>query len=255
MFLFLHRFATGKAFADLALDFDIDQDTAKDTHSDIMMFMLMHDPYMPTIWDDETATEREIEELLRGIKNRQSPVIQRIQDSFRTPDGRPCVAVNYDTTHFPVPNSLDAHFQMDHFSGPRGKGHCELGGGITCPAGTVVAVTPGLKVSTTPRGGDGVTLGLELGQSDQMPVRLGFTRLLRGTPSIGTLLCTDRGFIYIPHNVNLGTNPTPEDWCRENNVQCIWAFKVGEKCFHYNEQTDILEEVHDNQDKTQANNR
>ena len=255
MFLFLHRFATGKAFADLALDFDIDQDTAKNTYVDVAMYVIMHDPYVPTIWDDETATDEEIGGLLQAIKNRQSPAIMRIQNCFRTPDGRECVAVNYDTTHFPTPNSLDAHFQMDHYSGPRGKGHCELGGGITCPAGTVVAFTPGLKVSATPRGGDGVTLGAELGQSDQMPVRLGFTRLLKGTPTIGALLVWDRGFICIPHNVSRGCNPTPVDWCRDNDVQCIWAFKVGEKCFEYNEQTDILEEVTDNQDKTKANNR
>ena len=159
------------------------------------------------------------------------------------------------TTHFPTPNSLDAHFQMDHYSGPRNKGHCELGGGITCPAGTVVAVTPGLKVSATPRGGDGVTLGEELGQADRMPVRQGFSRLLKGTSSIGALLVWDRGFIYIPHNVNRGTSPTPEDWCRANDVQCIWAFKVGEKCFEYDEQTDTLEEVPNNDDKTKANNR
>jgi len=70
------------------------------------------------IWDDETATEEEVEQLLLGIRNQQSPAVKRIQDCFRTPDGRPCVSVNYDTTHFPTPNSLDAHFQMDHYSGP-----------------------------------------------------------------------------------------------------------------------------------------
>ena len=255
MFLFLTRYVSGKAFADIALDFDVDQDTAKNTYRDILMYMLPHDPFMPTVWDDETVTESEIEELLMAIKDRQSAALKRIVKTFRTPDDRECVAVNYDTTHLPTPNSLDAHFQMDHYSGPRGKGHCELGGGITCPAGTVLAVTPGLKVSATPRGGDGVTLGTELGQSDRMVIRLGFSRLFRGTPNIGVLLVWDRGFIYIPHNVNLGANPTPVAWCRDNIVQCIWAFKVGEKYFEYDEQTNTLTEVPENDDKTQANNR
>lgn len=255
MFLFLHRFVSGKAFADLALDFEIDQQTAADTYKDILMYLLMFCPHIPTIWDDENATEQDIEQLLFSIRNSQSPGVRRIQNCFRTPDGRPCVSVNYDTTHFPAPNSLDAHFQMDHYSGNRGHGHCELGGAITDAQGRVVAVTPGLKVSVTPRGGDGVTLGTELAQADNMRIRLGFTKLLIGTPVIGTLLVWDRGFIYIPHNVNRGTDPTPVDWCRANNVQCIWTFKVGEKCFEYNEETDILEEVPENEDKTKANNR
>ena len=254
VFLFLHRFVSGKAFADIALDFDIDQDTAKNTYQDILMFMLCHDAYLPTIWDDTTVTDDEIENLLLGIKRRQSPGIKKIQDAFRTPDGRECVAILYDTTHFPTPNSLDAHFQMDHFSGPRGKGHCELGGALTSADGDVVCVTPGLKISTTPRGGDGVTLSVELGQADLMDNPLGFTRLLRGTSKIGVILVWDRGFIYIPHNVNLGDNPIPIDWCRNNGVQCIWAFKVGEKCFTFNEDLHILEEVSENEDKTLANN-
>ena len=253
--LFLIRFTSGKAFADIALDFDIDEDTAKNTYQDILMYMLMHDPNLPTIWDDSTATEDEIENFLLNLKNQQSPGIKKIQDAFRTPDGRECVAVLYDTTYFPTTNSLDALFQMDHYSGKRGHGHCELGGAITSCRGDVAAVTPGLKVAATPRGGDGITLGLELGQADKLEQRLGFSRLLKGTRNIGVLFVTDRGFKYIPHNINLGDNPTPIEWCLNNDVQCIWPFKTGEKCFTYDEVSNLLEEVLDNQDETLANNR
>ena len=110
-----------------------------------------------------------------------------IQDRFRTPDGRPCVAINYDTTHFSSPNSLDAFHQMDLYSGDRKKGHCVLGGAITCPAGTVVAVTPGFKISATPRGGDGIALGEELSRADQEEEFVGFTRLFRDAIQIGKL--------------------------------------------------------------------
>ena len=184
-----------------------------------------------------------------------SPGINRVQNCFRTPDNRPCASFNYDITDLGTTSSADAHFQMDHFTGPRGKGHCELAGAITDSEGRVVALTPGLKVAATPRGGDSITLGKELGESDKMPIRLGFSRMFVGTPNVGVLLVTDRGFVYIAHNVNRGNDPTPIEWCRNNNVQCIWAFKVGEKCFHYNKATDTLEEVPENDDKTKANNR
>ena len=178
-----------------------------------------------------------------------------IQDRFRTPDGRECVAINYDTTRFSSPNSLDAFHQMDHYSGGRDKGHCVLGGALTCAAGTAVAVTPGFKISATPRGGDGIAMGVELGIADEAIERSGFTRLLRGTPNIGVLLVFDRGFVYIPRNVNTGTNPTPVEWCRQNNVQTLWRFKTGEKAFRYDRSQDVLEEVHHNDDETLAANR
>ena len=144
---------------------------------------------------------------------------------------------------------------MDRYTGPRGKGHCELAVAITSPDGDVLAVTPGMKVSATPRGGDSVTLSKELGQADKMSERLGFSRLFIGTPTVGILVVWDRGYIFIPHNINLDGNPIPVEWCRSNDVQCIWAFKCGEKCFTYNKELNVLEEVPYNEDKTLANNR
>ena len=228
MFLYLHRMVTGKSFAELALDFDIDPSTAERTFKDILMYQVMFSAYIPTVWDDQNATDEEIESHLEAISDSQSPGIKRVQNCFRTPDGRRPVAVNLDATHLGTQNSGDPGFQFDHYSGPRGKGHCELGAAITCGKGSVIAVTPGLKISATPRGGDSSTLASELGQSDRSSSNCGFPRLFRGTPKIGVLLVTDRGYIYIPHNVSLGDNPTPEQWCRDNNVQFIWPFKVGE---------------------------
>ena len=177
-----------------------------------------------------------------------------IQDRFRTPDGRQCVAINYDTTHFASPNSLDAFQQMDMYSGDRGKGHCVLGGALTCAAGTVVALTPGFKISATPRGGDGIALGEELNRADQSVDIIGFTRLLRGTRNIGVLLVFDRGFVYIPRNVQTRTNLTPVDWCIQNDVQTLWRFKAGEKAFQYDNVLDLLVEVPNNDSETVAAN-
>ena len=178
-----------------------------------------------------------------------------LQDRFRTPDGRRCVPINYDTTHFSAPNSLDAFNQMDLYSGDRGKGHCVLGGAITCPAGTVIAVTPGFKISATPRGGDGIALGEELSRSDATNQVVGFPRLFEGSSRTGALLVFDRGFVYIPRNINTGNNPTPVAWCQQHNVQTLWRFKVGEKAFRYDEIQDVLHEVANNDDDTLANNR
>ena len=78
---------------------------------------------------------------------------------------------------------------------------------------------------------------------------------LRGTANIGVLLDVDRGFIYIPRNVNIGTNLTPVDWCLQNNVQTLWRFKAGEKAFKYVPTEDVLTEVANNNDETLASNR
>ena len=64
------------SFADLGVMFDIDEDTAKHTYKDIMMYFFNFDGHMPNIWNDANVTYQEIEQLLRSIKERQSPATQ-----------------------------------------------------------------------------------------------------------------------------------------------------------------------------------
>ena len=118
---------------------------------------------------------------------------------------------------------------MQTYSGKREKGQCVLFSNVTCPKGTLVAVTPGPNISCTPRGGDGTSLGLQfdLARNQQD----GFTRLFRGTADTGTSLNFDRGYIYQAHNVNTGNNPTMLEFCLQNDVLPLFRTIVGDQCF------------------------
>ena len=94
-------------------------------------------------------------------------VFRFIQDRLRTPNGRETVVVNIDTTDIKVEKSSDAYAQMQTFSGDRGKGHAVFFSNITCPAGSILAVTPGPNIACPPRGGDGVSLGVHLGAAEE----------------------------------------------------------------------------------------
>ena len=93
--------------------------------------------------------------------------------------------VNLDTTDIKVDKSTDANFQMQTYSGDRGKGHALFFSNMTCPSGSILAVTPGPNIACPPRGGDGISLGVHLGMAESTGSSSGFTKLLRGTNNIG----------------------------------------------------------------------
>ena len=106
-----------------------------------------------------------------------------VQDRLRTPNGRRIVLANIDTTHVRVDKSTDAFVQQQTYSGARGYKHCVYFSNITASNGEILAVTPGPNIACTPRGGDGVSLGVQLGLAQQQEsdtgTASGFTRLLR----------------------------------------------------------------------------
>ena len=152
---------------------------------------------------------------------------------------------------------MDAFAQMQTFSGDRNKGHCYLLSNVTDSSGYILAVTPGPNISCPPRGGDGVSLGVHLGQAEEdervTGVPSGFTNLLRGTQNIGVGLDFDRGYVYQP-NVNRGSNPSLLEFCQRNNVLPLYRAKTGEMAFEYDPQTDLLHQVQNNQNETRAAN-
>ena len=152
-----------------------------------------------------------------------------MQDKLETPDGRPVVLLNIDTTAIKVDQSSDAFAQMDTYSGERGSGHCLLFSNITCSHGSLVCISPSPNISCTPRGGDGTSLGIHLARAREN--NEGFTRVLCGTPNIGVGVVHDRGYQYDPPNVNRGTNPNLAEFCEDNNILKLTRVKAGEKCF------------------------
>ena len=361
VFLYLFRINQGCTFKMLEWHFDIATETARHTYLDIFAYFVLFDPHIPSIFDDNSVTEAEIEGYLFAIRDSQSPGIRRIVETMRTPDGRPVVVVNDDTTHLSCPKSNDPENQKDHFSGRRNKGHCELNGGLATCNGSIIALRPSGHISSTPRGGDAVTVGTQLGFADRHGLLVGFQRLLRGTnapppsnqsqtttgtsntrgrgssrrgdssqrgrsgsrqrgrsgsrqgsrrgrsgsqtgrntrspsptvgsssnprtpspngsnpsatttstqvssdpgvglnggakPGMGCVYNTDRGFLYVPHNVTRGTDPIPIDWCDANNVLMVCPWKEGERAFRYHRATNRLYIILDNDDPVLAAN-
>ena len=81
----------------------------------------------------------------------------------------------------------------------------------------------------------------------------GFSRLIIGTPEIGVGLVSDRGYIHRPR-VNTGNNPTLLEYCEENDILALYRPNTGEMAFTYDRETDRLEQIQNNHDKTQAAN-
>ena len=171
--------------------------------------------------------------------------------------------MNIDTTDIKVDKSTDAFAQMATYSGDRGKGHCILMSNLTCPAGTVLAVSPANN-SCSPRCGDNVSLGVQLRlaneRQQQTNTTQGFTKLLKGTapsqlsPGLGVAANVDRGYTYTPHNVNTQSNPSFPDYCAQNDILLLTRYRDGECAFEYNPVTDMLEKVDGNNDKTRTVN-
>lgn len=180
-----------------------------------------------------------------------------MQERLRTPNERPVVLVNLDTTDVKIDKSQDAFFQMQTYSGDRGKGHAVFFSNITCPMGSVLAVTPGPNIACPPRGGDGVSIGVHLGSAEAQSRNegnvTGFAKLLRGTQARGVAVVVDRGYIYEP-NVNVGNNPTFQAYCQDNDILLIYRSKPGEMAFRFNQNTGLIEQYPNNRDETRAVN-
>ena len=154
-----------------------------------------------------------------------------MQNRLLSQDGKPIVFLCIDTTAISVDQSQDAFAQMQTHSGERGKGHCLLFSNLSCPAGTLVQVTPSPNISCTPRGGDGTSLGVQLALGRDG--NSGCPRVILGTNNVRVALVHDRGYLFNPTNVNTGTNPTVTEFCDDNNILSLSRWKVGEKCYRY----------------------
>ena len=76
VFLFLYRMTQDASTHVLGALFKINHVTAMKVFDDILFYLLIHDPHIPRVWNDSTATEADIEELLVKIRDSQSPGIR-----------------------------------------------------------------------------------------------------------------------------------------------------------------------------------
>ena len=75
-FLFLFRYVQDASCEVLGALFGISADSAMRYYDDVLYFLIYHDPYIPRIWNDATASIQDIESLLRDVQQRQSPGIR-----------------------------------------------------------------------------------------------------------------------------------------------------------------------------------
>ena len=161
------------------------------------------------------------------------------------------------------------------YSGKRGHGQCLLVGHLVDPLGRVVAVRPGVSYfysivicgflllpltsyiptnmppgglkAQSPSGGDSLAVGEQITMTERLGLAGGFTRLLQGTEAdatsgregVGVALTTDRGYIFVPHNLG-SDNVVFTDYCLDNDILLIHPFKEGEGAFHYNPNTNTF---------------
>ena len=136
-----YRFVQGYRFENLAKMFNICRYTAIKTYQGVLFCLFMTDTAIPT-WN-ELVPDQDLTNFLISTMERQSPGLRHIADKMRTPDGRRVCFVCIDATQLNCQNSSNAFYQMNRFSGSRGKGHCVLQTTLTCPAGSVLAIAPG----------------------------------------------------------------------------------------------------------------
>ena len=74
MFLFLYRLTHGTSSQVLGALFRISPKTVLKIYHDVLFYLLMFDPHIPA--HDESMTDVELESLLLGVRNRQSPGIR-----------------------------------------------------------------------------------------------------------------------------------------------------------------------------------
>ena len=74
IFLFLYRMTHGTSSVVLGALFRISPRTVMKVYHDVLFYLLMCDPHIPA--HDDTMTDVELESLLLGVRNRQSPGIR-----------------------------------------------------------------------------------------------------------------------------------------------------------------------------------
>ena len=79
VFLFLFRLTHGTSNHVLGAFFNISPKTVMTIYNEILFYLFMFDPHIPCY--DDSMTDEELESLLLGVRNRQSPAI-RYPDIF-----------------------------------------------------------------------------------------------------------------------------------------------------------------------------
>ena len=76
VFLFLYRYKQGASCDVLSVLFEISRQSCMTIFNDVLFYLFYHDPHIPRMWNDETATSHDIEVFLREVAERQSPSIR-----------------------------------------------------------------------------------------------------------------------------------------------------------------------------------
>ena len=228
--LYLWRFRSTDSYAKIGYQFTVSEQTAIRTKWRVQGYMIYRNPTgsLPSHINHTGITEDQVNTIIQNNIDRQSHGIKIALSAVKTPDGRDVGGMIDDTTYPGTTRSGDPHRTQDLYSNKRGHGMAALQGHMTCCAGRVEAVRPGIMASTTPRCGDGTHWAMQAANHERLPpgqACCGFPGLLKGSKTLGVVLITDRGFCRdIPQKYSKMGILSPADWCEKHGVPFLWPF-------------------------------
>ena len=229
-FLFLIKMAGNPPFQDLASDFMITKTTACRWFLDVLFAHFLTCPHVPSLFNDENATEAEIDSLLESVRDAESPYIKHIVSAFRSADGRPVTLLNADYTALLMEGTSSEDFVkvQDMHSGLRGDKWAMYLSALVNGHGKVVAIPSGGGIGKSPRGGDCAANSEVLTRELQQQTHMSLNKVLQGTRNNAVLLNTDLGFVE-KGSVNLQGNVTTTQRCEELGIPHIYPFRPRDK--------------------------
>lgn len=172
------------------------------------------------LWSPSTQEERDA--FYRGIEERESPFHKELLSNFRDPTGndQQAVGISIDSKKFKTLNSMDYEAQKDAYYSKKG-GHFFTATTLVDTTGYVVGTLP-LGAAASPRCGDSQLTGLELKIEEEDCFTSGIKPILRGSNSHFVVLAVDKGYVFVPHNVDLANIENVKEWCQQNGCFIVW---------------------------------
>ena len=250
-FLFMVKMSSNPSFKDLSADFMINKTTAQRWFLDILIAYFLTNGFIPAIFNDEAATDAELDSLLESVRDSQSPYIKHLVSAFQANDGRPVTLINSDNTALLMEgmSSEDFSKMQDFHSGRRGDKWAMYMPALVDGQGKVVAIPSGGGIGKSPRGGDCAFTAEILTRELEQGRNMCLNRLLVGTRNNAVLLNTDNGFVE-KGNVNLGDRVLTTQRCADLGIPHIHPFRPKDKkALRYDPQPSHRLTIIDNEDQ------
>lgn len=222
--LFCYKMRGNPDFRELSAAFQITSMTANNIFWTQLTYYLQHNNSVPNIPTDSQSMDTFYQEM----KQRENPFHKELLSYFADPKGanRIAVGISLDSKKVSIENSQDFECQKDCYYSKKG-GHFVTFTSFVDTSGYIVYTLP-VAAASSPRCGDSQLCGLELKRQVSEPNDKDMISLLCGTDKHFILLSVDKGYVFIPHNVNLTNVEILKEWCADNSCFLIWPSEQGD---------------------------